>query len=145
MAEPSSPAFLTEDQVIDAVSEYLASRSWRVITRATVLQRGDDLVLERNGERLIIEAKGAGSSKIRTARYGKTFNKGQVFDHVAKAVLKALRVVTVGEARAGVALPGDAAHRGEIAKIRSALERLDIVVFWVDEKRTVTVESPWEP
>ena len=145
MAEPSSPAFRTEDQVIDAVSEYLESRSWRVITRATAIQRGDDLVVERNSERLIIEAKGAGSSKVGTARYGKTFNKGQVFDHVAKAVLKALRVITVGEARAGVALPGDAAHRGEVAKIRAALEWLDIVVFWVDERGTVTVEAQWQP
>lgn len=145
MPEPSSPAFLTEDQVIDAVSEYLESRSWRVITRATAIQRGDDLVVECNSERLIIEAKGAGSSKVGTARYGKTFNSGQVFDHVAKAVLKALRVVTVGEARAGIALPGDAAHRGEVARIRAALERLDIVVFWVDERGTVTVEAQWQP
>lgn len=143
MADPT--AFLTEDQVIDAVSEYLATRSWRVITRATAIQRGDDLVVERDGERLIIEAKGAGSSKVETARYGKTFNKGQVFDHVAKAVLKALRVVTAGQARAGVALPGDAAHRAEVAKIRDALARLEVAVFWVDEQRNVTVECRWEP
>ncbi|MCZ7537832.1 MAG: hypothetical protein M5T61_19180 [Acidimicrobiia bacterium] len=110
-----------------------------------MVQRGDDLVAERDGERLVIEAKGAGSSKVGTARYGKSFNKGQVFDHVGKAVLKAMRVVSAGEHRAGIALPGDAAHRAEVAKVRVALDRVGVAVFWVDESRTVTVDSPWEP
>lgn len=138
-------AVLTEDEVIDAVRDYLVARSWRIVARATAIQRGDDLVAERDGERLVIEAKGAGSSKPGTARFGKTFNKGQVFDHVGKAVLKAMRVVSAGAYRAGVALPGDAAHRAEVAKIRAALERLCVAVFWVDENRAVTVDSSWEP
>ncbi len=144
-AEPSVSAVLTEDEVIDAVQDFLVSKSWRIVRRATAVQRGDDLVAERDGERLVIEAKGAGSSKIGTARYGKTFNKGQVFDHVGKAVLKAMRVVSAGEDRAGIALPGDTAHRAEVAKIRLALDRVGIAVFWVDETHTVAVESPWEP
>lgn len=141
----SASAVLSEDQVIDAVCDYLTSRSWRIVARATAVQRGDDLVAERDGERLVIEAKGAGSSKIGTARYGKTFSKGQVFDHVGKAVLKALRVVSASDDHAGVALPADAAHRAEAARIRTALDRLEISVFWVDEHRAVTVESKWQP
>jgi len=136
---------LTEDEVIDAVRDFLVSRSWQIVTRATAMQRGDDLVAERDGERLVIEAKGAGSSKVGTARYGNTFNKGQVFDHVGKAVLKAMRVVSAGKHRAGVALPGDAAHRAEVAKIRAALDRVGVAVFWVDDNHVVRVESPWEP
>lgn len=145
VTDPVAAAVLTEDEVIDAVRDYLVGRSWRIVSRATAVQRGDDLVAERNGERLVIEAKGAGSSKIGTARFGKTFNKGQVFDHVGKAVLKAMRVVSAGDHRAGVALPGDAAHGAEVARIRVALDKLGVAVFWVDEKRAVTVESSWQP
>jgi hypothetical protein len=138
-------SILTEDQVIDAVSVYLETQSWRIVSRATAIQHGDDLVAERRDERLVIEAKGAGSSKIGTARYGKTFSSGQVFDHVAKAVLKALRVVTEGSALAGIALPGDNAHRAEIARVGDALAQLQIAVFWVSTDRLVSVQSSWEP
>ena len=136
---------LTEDRVIDAIRDYLEARSWRLVTRATAVQRGHDLVVERDGERLIIEAKGAGSSKLGTARYGLTFNKGQVFDHVGKAVLKALRVVSAGNARAAIALPDDTAHRAEVDKVKNALARLEVVVFWVTDEQAVRVESIWQP
>lgn len=62
-----------------------------------------------------------------------------------RAVLKALRVVSSGAARGGIALPGDSAHRAEVAKIHAALDRLKIAVFWVAGDGTVTVESRWEP
>lgn len=58
-----SASVLTEDEVIDVMRDYLAGRSWWIIARATAIQRGDDLVAERGAERLVIEAKGAGSSK----------------------------------------------------------------------------------
>lgn len=143
--EPVFVAMLAEDEVIDAVRDFLVARSWRIVSRATAMQRGDDLVAERDGTRLVIEAKGAGSSKEGTARFGKTFSKGQVFDHVGKAVLKAMRVVSAGSDRAGIALPGDAAHRAEVAKIRAALDQLGVAVFWVGEDRAVRVDSAWEP
>lgn len=98
--------------------------------------------METGTERLVIEAKGAGSSKPGTARYGKAFNRGQVFDHVAKAILKALRVASVGNARAGVALPDNADHRREIDLVRPALHRAGIVVFWVADDRTATIDAP---
>jgi hypothetical protein len=145
MPEPASVAVLAEDEVIDAVRDYLVARSWRITSRATAMQRGDELVAERDGERLVIEAKGAGSSKESTARFGKTFNKDQVFDHVGKAVLKAMRVVSAGTDRAGIALPGDEAHRAEVARIQAALDQLGVAVFWVDQNRAVTVGSSWEP
>lgn len=133
---------LTEDDVIDSVRDLLRERGWELVSRATALQRGEDLVMETPAERLIIEAKGAGSSKAGTARYGKAFDKGQVFDHVAKAILKALRVASAGEARAGVALPDNADHRREIDLVRPALHRAGIVVFWVAEDRTTTIDAP---
>lgn len=132
---------LTEDDVIDAVRDYLVRQRWEILLRATALQRGHDLVAERGDKHLIIEAKGAGSSKAGTARYGKEFDRGQVFDHVAKAILKALRVVSAGSAQAGIALPDNDFHHGEIELVKNPLRRAGIVVYWVDDSGHVRVES----
>lgn len=123
---------LTEDDVIDAVRDELLVRGWKLVRRATARQRGDDLVMRRGDLSMIVEAKGAGSSRPTSSRYGNTFDRGQVFDHVAKAVLKALRVVCAGDSKAGVAFPDNADHRREIVQVHQALVRAGIVVFWVD-------------
>lgn len=101
------------------------------------------LVAEKDGVRIEIEAKGAGSSKAGTARYGQHFDKGQVFDHVAKAVLKALRVASAGNALAAVALPDNPDHRAEVQRVAVALHRAGIGVFWVGESGSVVEQSPW--
>ena len=135
---------LTEDQVVDAVCRELAARGYQILDRATVRQRGDDIVAVKKSTRLIIEAKGAGSSKPGTARYGKEFSRGQVFDHVAKAVLKALRVVSARDAKAGVALPDNGFHRHEIKQVAPALDKAGVAVFWVGDQLDVSVDSPWD-
>jgi hypothetical protein len=133
---------LTEDKVVDAVCRALASDGYVIEQRALATQHGYDIVARKDGVALIVEAKGAGSSKAGTARYGKEFNPNQVFDHVAKAVLKALRVVSAGDARAGIALPDNVSHRRQIELVASALERAEVIVFWVDETGRVRVDSP---
>ena len=134
---------LTEDDVVDEVRDYLIGQRWRIVPRATALQRGIDLVAERDVARLEVEAKGAGSSKLETARYGKYFSKAQVFDHVAKAVLKELRVTSVGTSLAAIALPDNPDHRNEVKQVSLALDRASIGVFWVSESGAVLVEAPW--
>ena len=56
-----------------------------------------DIVAARDGIRLEVEPKGAGSSLSHTARYGLPFTAAQVRVHVGEAVLNALRVVAVGK------------------------------------------------
>ena len=122
---------LTEDDVIDAVRDHLVAQGWEVVTRARATQRGEDLVVARHGQRLSIEAKGEGSSKEGTARYGKTFSNAQVRSHVARAVLTALQVVSAGTQSAAVALPDTPAHQQHVQRVRVALDRLGVKVFWV--------------
>lgn len=133
---------LPEDQVVDAVCRKLTSDGYSIVQRALVTQHGYDIAARKDGVDLIIEAKGAGSSKAGTARYGSEFNRNQVFDHVAKAVLKALRVVSSSEAQAGIALPDNASHRREVEQVAPALQRAGIAVFWVDDGGAVRVDAP---
>jgi Holliday junction resolvase-like predicted endonuclease len=135
---------LTEDQVVDAVCQFLQEEGYKIIQRATATQRGHDIVAQKGGIDLVIEAKGAGSSKAGTARFGMEFNSSQVFTHVAKAVLKAMRIVSSGPRRAGVALPNTEIHRREIDQVATALRKAGIGVFWVSEPAAVQLDAPWE-
>jgi Holliday junction resolvase-like predicted endonuclease len=135
---------LTEDRVIDAVCQLLAAEGFEIVQRASAIQHGYDIVGRKGGVKVVIEAKGAGSSKAGTARFGMEFNSGQVFDHVAKAVLKAMRIVAAGTARAGVALPDNASHRREVEQVAPALRQAGVGVFWVNERDEVRVDAPWE-
>lgn len=103
---------LYEDDVVEAVCRYLERNDYVIRQSLTPVQRGHDIIADKQGDptwTLYVEAKGEGSSKLTTARYGSSFNSRQVFDHVAKAVLKALRVAswdtTSPPSRAGIALP----------------------------------------
>ena len=134
---------LTEDRVVDAICQKLTADGYAIVQRASAVQHGFDIGARKDGRDLVIEAKGAGSSKAGTARYGMEFNAGQVFDHVAKAVLKAMRVVSSGTARAGVALPDNLSHRREIEQVAPALRQAGVALFWVNEQDEVRIDAPW--
>jgi hypothetical protein len=141
---------LYEDDVVDAVCRYLEHNGYVIRQSLTSVQRGHDIIADKRVDptwTLYVEAKGEGSSKATTARYGSSFNSGQVFDHVAKAVLKALRVAswdtTEPQSRAGIALPENAAHVQQVEMVGRALRNAGVAVFWVDQNKRVHVESPW--
>jgi hypothetical protein len=129
---------------VNAVCAKLAGDGYTIVQQATATQRGYDVVAIKNGRKFVIEAKGAGSSKATTKRYGSEFSSSQIFDHVAKAVLKALRIVSAGKDRAGVAFPDNPAHRREVGLVSAALRGAEIAVFWVNEEHEVRVDAHWE-
>lgn len=141
-SQPDMIEILSEDQVVDAVSRYLATRGYHEVRRSLSTEHGVDLVMSKGGSELHIEAKGAGSSRATSARFGKTFNSGQVVDHVAKAVLKALEVVAAGKHRAGIALPADRLHVARIDLIRPVLDELRIAVLFVGSSGVMSATGP---
>jgi hypothetical protein len=136
---------LYEDHVVDAVCAHLEAEDWRIESRAHAHQHGDDIVAVRGDERLVVEAKGAGSSKAGTRRYGLAFNRGQVKSHVGVAVLRALGVASDRTALSAVAFPDDRDHRDVAGRIVPALADAQVGVFWVDPNHRVTAELPWSP
>lgn len=138
-------AVISEDDVVDAVVAAIKQSGWRVISSAYAHEHGDDVVGEKGGATLRVEAKGAGSSKIGTNRYGLHFTSNQVRTHVAVATLRAMSWIdsAMSVDRAALAFPDDVAHRGQVAKIHESLRILGIGVFWVREDRTVTFEADW--
>ena len=104
---------------------------WEIKSSCNTIQRGIDICAERGGVTLAVEAKGGGSSKPGTARYGKPFTTDQKGKHVAVAVLTALCVTSNGQHQAALAFPDDGEHLRLIEEIRPALQRLNIKVYFV--------------
>lgn len=102
---------------------------------------GDDIVAERDGREIRVEAKGEGSEKPHTSRYGKRFSKPQVKNHVAVALYRAARMRS-SDVRSGVAFPNNADHREMVGPIQAALDDLGIIVFWTNTDGTVVQTLP---
>ncbi|WP_413320300.1 hypothetical protein AA0Z99_05725 [Agrococcus sp. 1P02AA] len=130
-----------EDDVVTAVAAQLRADGWTIESTALATQHGDDIVAVRGDERLVVEAKGQGSSKPHTRRYGQPFNRGQAATHVGVAVLRCLRVVSEGSSTAAIALPDDEIYAREIERVTPALAQLNIRVFVVDQHGAVRQAS----
>lgn len=134
-------AFLLEDDVVQAVMQHLESDGWSIESFALAHQHGDDIVATRAGQRLIVEAKGAGSSKSGTKRFGQPFTRNQVGSHVSVAIHRSLKVWSSGVATAAMAFPDNAHHRALVAPVQPALTQLGILVFWVGPGGSVSTSS----
>jgi hypothetical protein len=138
---------LHENDVVEAVARYLEHHGYVITQRASTMQRGIDLVASSVSDpvhSIHIEAKGETSSKPWTARYGTPFDGGQGMSHIARAVLTAMRTVSLPDnASAAMALPRNELHEGVMGPIMPALRVCGIGVFWVGEDLSVSVEAPW--
>lgn len=133
---------VTEDDVVEATARALREAGWTITQQLTTKASGVDVIAEREGQRLLIEAKGYTSASTTSARYGKPFNPNQLWDHTAKAIYKALAVVSDGHDLAGIALPDDPRTVAVVAAVQPALDQLGVHVIWVDHQRALTVEIP---
>lgn len=134
---------LLEDDVVDAVADFIVAHGWTIDSTAHAHQRGDDIVARKDDQRLLVEAKGEGSSKAMTNRFGQLFTGNQVGSHIGVAVVRALRWASNGGALPALAFPDNPHHRHGVDAIAPALAVVGIGVFWVSEDRQVTLESPW--
>ncbi len=128
---------LTEEDVIKAVASHLERHGWTIRNTSRTNQRGIDILAEKRGKMLAIEAKGGTSNRPGSARFGLSFTKSQKLDHVSKALYTATRAAISGDHQGGIAVPADEEHKRLIQNILPALKTLDIAAFLVEEDRTV--------
>lgn len=128
---------LTENDVIAAVVAHLEGQGWTSISVSQTDQRGVDILMERDGSTIAVEAKGGTSSKQGTSRFGQPFTNNQKGSHVSRALYTAVRTVSEDKHRAAIAVPSDEGHERLIAAIRPALRTLEIAVFLVQEDHSV--------
>jgi hypothetical protein len=132
-----SETWLTEDQVVDSVAAHLQKTGWEITGTCNTTQRGIDILAMRNGATLAVEAKGGGSSNLRSSRYGEPFTMGQKKVNVAMAVFAAMSE----QRQAAIAFPDEVGYRRLIEKIRLSLQRLNIGVYFVALDKSVKLEA----
>lgn len=137
--QPGVP-ILVEGYVVAHTADWLRDDGWDVLAVERTHAPGPDIVATKGGSRLVVEAKGAGSSLPGSKRYGKPFNKGQVTVSVANAVWTATKAVARGSLGA-IAIPDNVAYRQEIGDAQATLGRVPIVVFWVDDDGAVRLDN----
>jgi len=132
---------LLENDVIDYVECHLKSEGYHLVCKSDTNTHGHDLVMEKDGRKLYVEAKGQTSSKERTNRYGKEFTRNQKWDHVSKAVYTSMKTQNLYKGcDVGIALPSDNEHSSIVDDILPSLEKLGIKVFLVSEDGKVIVK-----
>jgi hypothetical protein len=133
---------LTENELVQTLAEYLRQNGYRIDKQLTTLEQGIDLDATHiaSGQRLVVEAKGGTSSKESTARFGKPFSQNQAKSHVSVAFYCAARMSQKYAPQAvqvALAFPDDKNHQGFVEAISSALKKLEITVYFVDQNRQV--------
>ena len=128
---------LTENEIVEAVAAYLRKTGWEILHTKTTIQQGIDILAQKDGRKLAVEAKGGGSAKPGSARFGLHFTANQKRTHVAVALLKAMQTKCEESCEVGVALPDDLEHTRLISTVLPALVAMNICVFLVGSDRTV--------
>ena len=144
-AAPAGAFALTENDVVEAVCNYLVERDFTIVTRAHTTQQGVDVVATRSGDgvEIRVEAKGGTSSKQGTNRFGKAFSSSRVSTHVAKAFFTAASATRGARARSAMALPDMPRHRKYLERVGEARGELGVGVLWVGADQGVELDAAW--
>lgn len=132
---------LNENDIVRILTEHLKANGYDIVQSLDTNSKGVDIIADniKTKQRLFVEAKGETSSKEHTNRFGKPFEGKQIRNHIARAVLAAMKIISAKPAgnktRAAIAFPSTDGHRKELETVKVAVKRLDIKIFWVDEKK----------
>ncbi|MBP7088786.1 MAG: hypothetical protein KBB01_05770 [Candidatus Omnitrophica bacterium] len=130
----------TEDQVIKDVMYWLKQQGWTILSFSLGQQRGLDILAEKNGKKLIVEAKGAKGNAKNTKR--NKFDSGQIKIHFGAAIIKILEERTKNpKASFAIALPEDKYMKGVLKNVRPQMDILGIKLMWVKSKSEIVEEK----
>ncbi len=129
---------LFENDVIDSVIQYLKKKGFNIRSSSDTYSHGIDIVAEKDGRMMYVEAKGQTSSKPHTKRYGLEFTRNQKMDHVSKAIYSALKTKNLySGSLVAIALPADDVHRELVTAVLPSLKQVGVQVFLVTQDGVV--------
>jgi hypothetical protein len=131
---------LTENEVVTYTAKYLKADGYHLSKVSSTNDRGYDIVAEKDGVTLYVEAKGQTSADKSSNRYGLEFDSGQKMDHVSKALYYLMKTLNKEpSSKVAIALPLDTRHLDLINDVISSIHQLKIRIFFVSEDGTVKV------
>ena len=123
---------LTEDEVVEILSKELENDGWTIINQCFGQSKGNDIEATKNGETLIVEAKGAKSNDYSPTKKREFFNSGQIKSHFGRALVKIMSDIEKNpNYKYAIAHPDDELIKKTIGKIIPQLEKLNIKHYWV--------------
>lgn len=123
---------LTEDEVVAILSKELENDGWTIISQCFGQSKGNDIEATKNGETLIIEAKGAKSNDYSPTKKREFFNSVQIKSHFGRAIVKIMSDIEKNpNYKYAIAHPDDELIKKTIGKIIPQLEKLTIKHYWV--------------
>lgn len=123
---------LTEDEVVEILSKELENNGWTIINQCFGQSKGNDIEATKNGETLIVEAKGAKSNDYSPTKKRDFFNSGQIKSHFGRALVKIMSDIEKNpNYKYAIAHPDDELIKKTIGKIIPQLEKLNIKHYWV--------------
>jgi len=124
---------LDEAEVVKRMLTHLQQGGWTIQSWKMPHETGVDIVATQAGVRLEVEAKGEGSSRRGSARYGQRFRPEQVRHRIGEALLTTLATVTMDSGQVAIAVPDVLLYQRYMGPILPRLRQLGIIVFWVGE------------
>ncbi|MEB3104103.1 hypothetical protein [Ferviditalea candida] len=137
------PFWLDEDKVNDCVATFLHQKRFLITSHLAGNEKGDDVSGERDGWKVCIESKGSLSNwHLGT---GKVFDSTQIFNHLCKQVVQLMQLKEENNSANVIyvmANPDISRIRKRVHRIKTSLDMLGFVQFWVQEDEKVIVECP---
>ena len=131
---------LTEDQVIEHLSEWLEKDNWKIIERHLGHTHGIDIKAEKNNKLLIVEAKGSRGNPNSHVTTRSKFDCGQIKDHFGKALVKVLEQRHLNpSAIVAIAQPDDPNIHHCLRDVIPETVKLNIRLYWVSENQVTQV------
>ena len=135
-----------EGHVVDAVERHLAETGWVIVSKADTASkaRGIDLHAERNGQTLLVEAKGYPSKGYRdSTRVGElkpTTQTSQAQHWYSHALLKGVRLQSKNpSALVALAFPDFPRYRTLFTETETGLRKLGLVMIFAFENGRVEI------
>ena len=134
----------TENDVINAVCNYLVANNYSITQQLTTVQTGVDIVAtSQNGTKCFVEAKSETSSKPSSSKYGKEFDKSQVKTHIGVALVAAFKVKNeFPSSESIIALPDNLNHVALVEAMRTPIISSGIQVFFVSDSGSIRKLDP---
>lgn len=141
-------AWCWEHNVVCAVVTFLEQKKWVVTSVADTEKReaGIDILAERDGHQLIVEAKGYPSETyergLMAGQRKRTRPSTQARHWIGEVILTAmLRQSENPHALVAIAIPNFPVYIKLLERLQDALQKIDLIVLVVHENQNIVVEN----
>ena len=132
---------MTEDEVVDFLATWLSNKGWEILEKCKGQEKGNDILAKKEGQTLMVEAKGAKGNPKSPTTTRPQFDSTQIKVHLGEAIVKFLEFRNKNpEAKIGIAQPDDPYIRNVLKSAIPGVKKIGISLFWVTSATDIIEE-----